>query len=209
MSSSFTGVARRSSICGWRIRWYTPHKENKAKETVESPVRHTVKSTVHSLLTQIKGGLAWKAKHSHYFEHYQHSPGWDTRSLTTGTKILIYTSICLHAKTVNRLNQEPISWLNQSMEKLNKGGGEELSKFNRATSWLTGLPNSSAENKNNKKKKLTGNRSKFSSAQNECYARCDWSLSMIYWSRHTDDVKANLFSLFCPTWRAVLKMFAW
>lgn len=54
----------------------------------------------------------------------------------------------MHAKTVNRLNQEPISWLNQSIEKLNKGGGGGLSKFNREsqTSWSTGIPKSSAEN---------------------------------------------------------------
>ena len=89
--------------------------------------------------------------------------------------------MCLHAKTVNRLNQEPISWLNQSMEKLNKGGGEGLSKFNRATSWSTGLPNSSAENE---KKKLTGNRSKFAqnarkmNATRAVIGRCPWSIGV-------------------------------
>ena len=42
----------------------------------------------------------------------------------------------------------------------------------------------------------------------ECYARCHWSLPMIYQSTDTDDVTGKLLSLFCPTWRAVLKMFA-
>ena len=45
----------------------------------------------------------------------------------------------------------------------------------------------------------------------ECYARCDsWSLPMIYTGLQIHgwrDVTGNLFSLFCSTWRAVLKMF--
>ena len=62
----------------------------------------------------------------------------------------------------------------------------------------------------------------------ECYARCDWSLPMVYQSLYNDvyatgavigrcswsigvqihgDVTGNLFSLFCSTWGAVLKMF--
>ena len=73
-------------------------------------------------------------------------------------------------QTVNRLNQEPISWLNQSMEKLNKGGEEGLSKFNRATSWSTGLPNSSAENE---KKKTYGK-------QKQVQQRAKWMLRALW-----------------------------
>ena len=73
-------------------------------------------------------------------------------------------------QTVNRLNQEPISWLNQSMEKLNKGGGEGLSKFNRATSWSTGLPNFSAENE---KKKTYGK-------QKQVQQRAKWMLRALW-----------------------------
>ena len=100
--------------------------------------------------------------------------------LTTGTKILIYTSICLHAKTVNRLNQEPISWLNQSMEKLNKGGEEGLSKFNRATSWSTRLPNSSAENEKKKNLRETeaSSAARKMDATRAVIGRCPWSIGV-------------------------------
>ena len=46
----------------------------------------------------------------------------------------------------------------------------------------------------------------------ECYARCDWSLPMIYQStRHMDDVTANLFSWFVQHgarfWKVFVRLF--